>query len=687
MPGTKDAAYWRAYRAKRKAGGSPVRSGSEKRSKFEKGEFIAWDGEGISSGAMIDPQTPAHDFTLFANSLGDSLTPRHGESRLSTIPCFELLLSTARRHPDAIHVIYAGGYDMNHILRDLPREHATELAKHGDCFWEGYSIEFFPRKHLKIVKGKQSVILWDVFGFFQMSFVRAVEQWLGADYPDLPLIREGKSLRGEFTPDDTAFLQRYNDAELRALVLLMEQFRDAVGSLDLTLSRWNGAGAVAAAIYSRESFKAHLGHQPAPAEEAARHAYFGGRFELGQYGVHAGGCYGFDINSAYPSVFRDMPSLSHGVWRQVFRPDPATLPDFALVRLRWSIPGIRFGPFPYRDVAGLVLYPTTGANWVWGCELRAFLAMVPDRPDWDIDIAEAWIFTPTTIAKPFQWVQRYYDERQRIVQGISDLPYGSQMVIKLGLNSLYGKTAQSIGYNFETKRKPPYHNIFYAGYITAMTRATLWRAAMTAPESIVMLATDGILSLTPLPVDISTTKELGKWEQTEYDFLLAIQSGVYITGKGGKYTFRKRGIEISSDAKDAQQGIRDFITRAKKHWGNRVDIYNGLSVPQSRLIGIKSAVTSDAFWQRWGCWYHHDHILMMQPGGNTKRITDRQSPNRKPGKGLVWTEPADNYGYEHQGLFSTPYERPWDVESEDEYRDGWQWDDLNIIGEMQDAIV
>ena len=674
MPARKTPEYYREYRQRRKAAQNPVSSGSNRASKFERAQFIAWDGEGFNTDTEIDEFTHEHKFVLFANSLGKHIAISAEQTYLSTVDCCELLLETAREHPRAIHVVYGGSYDMNHILKDLPKESVEQLARFGDCTWNGYYIRFLPRKSLFIQKGENSVTLWDVIGFFQMSFVQAITQWLGKDYADLPLIAKGKSNRTEFNDADMPFMIRYNDAELRALVLLMESFHYAVKSLGLKLARWDGAGAVAAAIYAQKDFKKHLGKQPAAVEDAARYAYFGGRFELGQYGAQERNVYGYDINSAYPAVFRDMPSLASGLWRKISVPVPSDISDFSLVRIRWSLPGIRFGPFPYRDIQGLVLFPETGENWVWGVELNAYLNTIPDRPDWTVELLECWRFESSSDAKPFHWVQEYYDERQRIVAGQSELPYGCQMVIKLGLNSLYGKTAQSLGWTEEKPNVPPYHNLCYAGFITAATRAKLWRAAMHAPDHIVMLATDGILSTCELPVEVAQEKVLGLWERTDYNYVMAIQSGVYILRKGEQYIFRKRGI-------DTQGNIADFVQQVLKHWGNRKEIYKKMRVPQMRLIGLKSAAVSDKFFRRWGCWFSSPHDLLMQPGPQTKRIADPASKNRRPGKGLVHTVPTQNVLYDYSGLASTPYYRPWDNDTE---RDNWQWDDPEEIKEILD---
>ena len=165
MPKKMDAAYYREYRQKRKEQARPVQSGSNRQSKFDRAQFIAWDGEGFNTDTRIDDYTWDHVFVLLANSLGQRMWTDAGETRLPTARCLDFLLGTARQHPNAIHVFYGGTYDMNHILRSMDRDTVEQLAKFGDCFWQGYYIRFLPRKSLFIRRGDTSITLWDVIGF------------------------------------------------------------------------------------------------------------------------------------------------------------------------------------------------------------------------------------------------------------------------------------------------------------------------------------------------------------------------------------------------------------------------------------------------------------------------------------------------------------------------------------------
>jgi len=100
-------------------------------------------------------------------------------------------------------------------------------------------------------------------------------------------------------------------------------------------------------------------------------------------------------------------------------------------------------------------------------------------------------------------------------------------VLKLALNSLYGKMAQSIG-------TAPYANPIYAGLITAYTRAKLADACHYPTEkgcvcdSVLMLATDAVFTLAENP-HLAVSKALGAWDLATHDSMFIVQPGLYFT--------------------------------------------------------------------------------------------------------------------------------------------------------------
>jgi hypothetical protein len=122
-------------------------------------------------------------------------------------------------------------------------------------------------------------------------------------------------------------------------------------------------------------------------------------------------------------------------------------------------------------------------------------------------VHDLWIARCDCNCRPFDWVRDLYEQRRRL--GSNTRGY----VLKLVLNSLYGKLAQRTG-------RGPYYDAAAAGLITAITRARLIEAIGQDPEAVAMLATDAVFSTCPLTLDIG--EGLGQWEEKIwYDLFIA----------------------------------------------------------------------------------------------------------------------------------------------------------------------
>ena len=137
--------------------------------------------------------------------------------------------------------------------------------------------------------------------------------------------------------------------------------------------------------------------------------------------------------------------------------------------------------------------------------------------------------------RPFEFIRDRFLERRRIQEqseraGKYDI---REKAIKLPLNSIYGKLAQSVG----TKGAvPPLANPYYAAATTAHCRRGLVEAALIDPHSIVFFATDCIVSTRELHGLARVRKKgevvnLGDWEYREADGGLFVLPGVYTYGK------------------------------------------------------------------------------------------------------------------------------------------------------------
>ena len=113
-------------------------------------------------------------------------------------------------------------------------------------------------------------------------------------------------------------IKAYTSLELRLLARMMGDLREAFERPDYTCAHWHGAGAAASALIESQGLKTHYGKDIAASnisaqQDAAHHAYFGGRIELLKQGyVENARLHVYDIASAYPAAMVEFPSLARG---------------------------------------------------------------------------------------------------------------------------------------------------------------------------------------------------------------------------------------------------------------------------------------------------------------------------------------------------------------------------------------
>lgn len=523
-----NAKYNRDYRARQKAAGTPKTGGKRQYGSQFKG-FHGFDGEGMDyDGSHALYTLRAGELELYND--GKALTSQNMIPWLANLP----------------HQTYVGfslGYDFTMILREL----ATLTYKSGNSFvkrllgdredWTddekkfgiripgipGIAIRYVPRKSLCLtnyypVNGKKlnTVRISDTFGFFQSSFLTALSDWSIGSKEEIAAIEKGKRGRGNF--NGSIEERQYNALECVLLEKLMAKFKGACDNANMTPALWEGAGWLATRMYELHKNPTRkenvLPDEIAPIADIA---YYGGRFEVLRYGRIRGPIYDYDINSAYPSNMKDLPCLrpGHGYWTKTAEG------KWTLHSVSWQPregPELRLGPLPVRLKTGTVVFPLKSApgtrDWYWSYEITAAWPF-------DFTVHDSRSYIQTCDCKPFGWVPDQYQERLRIQQ-----EHGKQAAVapKLGLNSLYGKTAQRVG-------ERPYFNLVYAGIITSMCRAQILRVAYYLPgsEHVIMIATDGIFTSHEIP-GIETPKEkiLGGWDKTTFkDGLVIAQPGLY----------------------------------------------------------------------------------------------------------------------------------------------------------------
>jgi hypothetical protein len=627
-------------------------------SKFARGKFVAWDGEGVT---LADGK---HIYAMLCTSAADepSLINLRG---LGTLDCLDMLCRVGQRERNAIHVAFVASYDVNMILADVsPAVLKSVWAGKWTIIGGQYIVCYRARKSFTVKRwerrkrgqpplaNRPGIVLWDVFGFFQSSFVEACSKYLGHDWPGLDEVRRQKARRSIFSTDEINDIHHYCKLECSLLVQLMERLRDYLDTAELPVRRWDGAGACAAALLQREGIQQHKALFPPDIRRAAQYAYAGGRMEVCRYGnIRDTPIYHYDINSAYPTAMCTVPSLAAGRWHH-HKVRPAYRPEypFSLYRISWDLSDGVMYPFFWRAYNCSIYFPASGHGWYWGPEVEAALvAQGQGIFRGRITVHEAYHWEPSdATVEPFEWLPKLYEQRKSWKrEGV-----GAEKVIKLAINSLYGKCAQHLG---GTADAPPrYHQLEWAGYITSYTRAMLYKAALPAlhNKNIIMCATDALYSLEPL--DVPTGDKLGQWEAHTHCGATVVQSGVYWTDD----RHRDGSIISGSFCRGFDKGSlnRDNIIAA---WANGQTHFEA---SLTRFVTMGSALAGKKSIAHWCRWRTVPRMLSLTSDG-TKRVDELDPADwtraHGPHTGLIHTRAALPAAQAAGQKMSAPYPLPW----------------------------
>lgn len=604
---------------------------------------IAWDMEGMSLSGEKQPQHPV----IFGHSR-DIDNPLIGR-KLGSWAMLELIAETAQKYPHAIHVGFGFRYDANMILQGFSQGYIRHLYKNGSgrvhdangCEWR---IRWVPGKFLTITKvlgkGKHEKVtanIQDYSSFFGgMAFLNTAENILKDELTesDRAVIARGKEARGSQTWEELDDVLYYWRLEIRLIQRVFEKFREVMYQAGFGLRDWYGPGALANYINKSHGIRPHLAgaqvtsaSMPLEVHSASKRAFSGGRFELFKAGLHRGPIYSIDINSAYPFALTGVPSLKegHGFWTHTAHPERVT--RFGVYRISFEAPGagpVEYRPMPlfWRDRRGLISYPNRLHGWYWSPEARMVLGLP------GVTIHEGWEWVQTEEVYPWDFLSEMYTTRQRL--GKTNL---LSMPFKLGPNSLYGKYAQTVGWDKKKQLPPRSHALPIAGWITSYCRSMLWDVIRQDPSSVIAVETDSVYTTRdPRTLDIEIGSSLGQWDYSEYDDLMYIQSGMYHTRVDGKWTGTKsRGMgKAEFTAEMVSEYLQQLIPG--QEWPE-------LTIrTKPRFIGAGAALANPfSFKQRHCSWRPQDRVISFGDTGK-RRLFHAACPEYQDGL-TPWDKP------------------------------------------------
>lgn len=509
--------------------------------------ICAIDGEGNTHS------DGTHHYTDFRAVWGTKANERMSiqSESLTTEQCFEFLLALP---PDHTYVGYGLSYDTNMWVRMLPYRTIDTLLDTGKAKFSNFQLHWIERKFFRITRCEQSFTIYDVLANWQTTFVAALKAWGVGTPEERELIEQMKEQRGNFAQVDKDEIARYCDLECELLRVLCRKLFDAILETPYRPKAVYGPGALAAAALEKHGVKKYLVTPPEPVNGLTRNAYFGGRFDCAMFGWFTD-IWQYDIKSAYPDQIRFLPCLKCATWEHETAGFERIRPrKYGLYHVEWEVDtDVAWPPFPHRDAKGNVYYPYIGSGWYHGDEVDAAQAMYDSDA---VRITEAWHLQVNCEHKPFEFVDSLYALRRELE---STGGYDKGVVIKLILNSLYGKLAQQVGQRTKieidpetgVKRrvpvKPPFQCFFWAGAITAGTRAKILRALADNDRDVIGIATDSLVSMRELDF-LPLGSELGEWDFKHLCEYVQVSNGVYHgtydypEKESGKVAERARGL-------------------------------------------------------------------------------------------------------------------------------------------------
>jgi len=595
--------------------------------------YFGLDGEGHGRAP--------HLYTLLAVASSDEEHSFHVENPqgLSTVDCLDFLLSLPRKIDGrAVRLFgFSLGYDWTKILADVDDEslyllNRSELRrtftkddKTGETrpgppwnvHWRKYAINligskvtlsdgsFDPRTGKKLPR----LTIWDIFKFYQSKFVSALTDWKVGTVEEWAFMTDMKENRakfdaliksGQLTEKE---IRRYCLKECARMAGLAEKLQRASESAGIPLKVYYGAGSLAGGMLQILEVKGKRGVPLPEMRRAVACAFAGGRFENSVIGTVPGPVWSYDISSAYPYQIVFLPCLEHGDWERVTDERELDRPGVAASLVRYGLGTPRkedtsWGPFPFRirpegakslagndTSGGSICFPIqSGGGWVWGEEYKAGRAAFPH-----VQFREAWVLRINCECQPFLRVPAWYLERLKLGKE------GPGIVLKLAMNSIYGKLAQSVG-------NAQFQSWVWAGIITSGCRAQILRilALHKDRRNMLMTATDGICTLeklvTPVPQDTGTfearnekgeLKPLGAWEEK------CIEQGMFLARPGVYFPLNPSEKELK-EVRGRGVG-KDVVLQ---HWKSIVETYEkegveGIArVPNlSRFCGMKTSIS------------------------------------------------------------------------------------------------
>ena len=262
--------------------------------------------------------------------------------------------------------------------------------------------------------------------------------------------------------------------------------------------------------------------------KAGLSAYRGGWFETLGSGFWPDTT-GIDLASAYPYNMFHLPDLSdkkgswfvgdkEEEWLDWMRTRKPFEVGFCEIQILFS-PNLKWHPLAQMSLTGTIVTPRLVRGWFTADEIAEAIKW----PHTSIFYGKYCYFLEDEKIRPFQdFISHHYEIKMNSEKGSVEYD-----ISKIMLNSIYGKTIQSVG-----GKSGKLYNPCYAASITGATRARIGELLRLNNYTALSVATDGLIfpteELRHIPNrPLTAPHNLGQWELEEQGDLALLMSGVY----------------------------------------------------------------------------------------------------------------------------------------------------------------
>lgn len=482
---------------------------------------------------------------------------------LSLKKCLDFLFKEGKQN----NYFFRIEYDINMMFsKEKYDEKLKAFFNSEQTEFYNYKVTYFKNKILIIQKGNTLKKFFDVSNFFQKSFLKTLDILkIKMNAEDLKFLEKYKSLRASFNKKDLQNIIKYCLIENKYGLEIVKKIYELIPEEYKTLSLY-GSSSLTNKFLSVHKIDSTFNFFGVYNNENFEAAYFGGRMEALKIGTF-NKCYKYDINSAYPSMIKDLKEIIDYKTRK-YKNTEIIETNLYYINVFINDNDI-IGLLPQRLKSGYLIFPQDVTGWYYGFEVQQVVNYSKKYDVYYKITKEINIKLGSKVFNENQ-IENIYKLRQEYKKA-GDL---KQYIFKILLNGIYGKLCQRVG-------KAKFQNFYYAGLITSFCRAQLLKAVIENPYDVIFFATDGILTLKKIK-GLKENADLGNWDYVEIKKAIVLLSGVYkLIDKENKIYLGERGFNFNFDEvfkeilKNETAKITSNIFIGNKYYDKNKKAFNG----------------------------------------------------------------------------------------------------------------